>query len=106
MDLELPLQDTVLQFTLLATLALLVQLTVKRVKLPGLIGLLVLGIAVGPGALALLPREPVAALLGEVGLVYIMFLAGVEINLDVVREHKREVTVFGLLTLAVTFVLA
>jgi len=106
MDLELPLQDPVLQFTLLATLALLVQLTVERVKLPGLIGLLVLGIAVGPGALALLPREPVAALLGEVGLVYIMFLAGVEINLDVVREHKREVTVFGLLTLAVTFVLA
>ncbi len=106
MDLELPLQDPILQFTLLATLALLVQLTVERVKLPRLIGLLVLGIAVGPGALALLPREPVAVLLGEVGLVYIMFLAGVEINLDVVREHKREVTVFGLLTLAVTFVLA
>jgi Kef-type K+ transport system membrane component KefB len=106
MDLELPLQDHVLQFTLLATLALLVQLTVERARLPGLIGLLLLGIAVGPGALALLPREPVAELLGEVGLVYIMFLAGVEINLKVVREHKQEVTVFGLLTLAGTFVLA
>lgn len=106
MDLELPLQDPVLQFTLLATLALLVQLTVERIKLPGLIGLLLIGIAIGPGALALLPREPVAALLGEVGLVYIMFLAGVEINLDVVRKHKREVTVFGLLTLGVTFMCA
>jgi Kef-type K+ transport system membrane component KefB len=106
MGFELPLQDHVLQFTLLATLALLMQLAAERVKLPGLIGLLLIGIAVGPGALALLPREPVAELLGEVGLVYIMFLAGVEINLKVVRAHKQEVTVFGLLTLAVTFVLA
>lgn len=104
MILELPLREPVLQFTLLATLALMVQLAAERIRLPGLIGLLLVGIAIGPGALALLPREPVAAMLGEVGLVYIMFLAGVEINLNVVREHKREVTVFGLLTLAMTFV--
>ncbi len=106
MDLELPLRDPVLQLTVLATLALLVQLTVERARLPGLIGLLLIGMLVGPGALGVLPREPVAELLGEVGLVYIMFLAGVEINLDVVREHKREVAVFGLLTLVLTFVLA
>ncbi|MBA3575410.1 MAG: cation:proton antiporter [Pseudonocardiales bacterium] len=106
MDLELPLRDPVLQLTVLATLALLVQLTVERARLPGLIGLLLIGMVVGPGALGVLPREPVAELLGEVGLVYIMFLAGVEINLDVVREHKREVAVFGLLTLVLTFVLA
>ena len=71
------------------------QLTVERARLPGLIGLLLIGMLVGPGALGVLPREPVAELLGEVGLVYIMFLAGVEINLVVVREHKREVAVFG-----------
>ena len=95
MNFELPLQDAVLQFTVLATLALLVQLTVERVKLPGLIGLLLIGIVVGPGALAVLPREPMAELLGEVGLIYTMFLAGVEINLQVVKEHKREVAVFS-----------
>jgi Kef-type K+ transport system membrane component KefB len=106
LSVELPLHDPVLQFTALATLALLVQLTVERVKLPGLIGLLLIGMIVGPGALDVLPREPVAQLLGEVGLVYIMFLAGVEINLDVVRKHKQEVTVFGLFTLCLTFVLA
>ncbi len=104
MNFQLPLQDAVLQFTVLATLALLVQLTVERVTLPGLIGLLLvglllIGIAVGPVALAVLPREPMAELLGEVGLIYIMFLAGVEINLQVVKEHKREVAAFGLLTL-------
>jgi Kef-type K+ transport system membrane component KefB len=106
MNFQLPLQDAILQFTVLVTLALLVQLTAERVKLPGLIGLLLIGIVVGPGAMAVLPREPVAELLGEVGLVYIMFLAGVEINIQVVKEHKREVAVFGLLTLGLTFVLA
>ncbi|CAN5811498.1 hypothetical protein BH23PLA1_BH23PLA1_41190 [soil metagenome] len=106
MDFDLPLQNHILQLTVLATVALLVQLTVERIHLPGLIGLLLIGILIGPGGLAVLPREPVAELLGEVGLVYIMFLAGVEINLAVLREHKREVSLFGILSMSVTFLIA
>ncbi len=106
MDFDLPLQNHILQLTVLATVALLVQLTVERIHLPGLIGLLLIGILIGPGGLAVLPREPVAELLGKVGLVYIMFLAGVEINLAVLREHKREVSLFGILSMSVTFLIA
>lgn len=101
--LHLPLQNHVLQFTLLVTVALLVQLAAKRLHLPGLIGLLLAGILLGPGALAVLPRAPVAELMGEIGLVYIMFLAGVEINLQVLREHRREVAGFGVLSFALAF---
>jgi len=57
----------------------------------------VLGILLGPGGFDLLPREPVVDLLGHIGLVYIMFLAGLEIDLDVVREHVGETVQFGLL---------
>jgi len=106
MDFDLPLQNHILQLTVLATVALLVQLTVERIRLPGLIGLLLIGILIGPGGIAVLPREPVAELLGEVGLVYIMFLAGVEINLAVLRKHKREVGLFGILSLGFTFLIA
>lgn len=106
MGLDLPIHDPILQFTVLATVALLVQLTVERLHVPGLIGLLLIGMLIGPGALAVLPREPVAELLGQVGLVYIMFLAGAEINLAVLKERKQEVTFFGLLSLSITFVLA
>ncbi len=105
MGLNLPIHDPILQFTLLATMALLVQLTVKRFHLPGLIGLILGGMAIGPGALGILPREPVAELLGQVGLVYIMFLAGVEVDLGVIKRHKTEVAVFGLLSFGVPAIL-
>lgn len=97
MNLELPTTDVVLQLTIVVTAALIVQVTMERSRIPGIIGLLVLGMVVGPGGLAVLPDEPVVELLGSIGLLYIMFLAGLEIDLDVVRNHKAEAFGFGLL---------
>jgi Kef-type K+ transport system membrane component KefB len=97
MELTLPVTDGILQFTILVAAALAVQLTVERLHLPGIVGLLVIGMLIGPGGAGVLPREPVVALLGSVGLVYIMFLAGLEIDLDVVRRHRGEVVLFGVL---------
>ncbi|HBJ35133.1 MAG TPA: hypothetical protein DDZ51_10340 [Planctomycetaceae bacterium] len=105
MGTHLPIHDPILQFTLLTTLALLVQLTVKRLHLPGLIGLILGGMLIGPGVFGVLPREPVAELLGQVGLVYIMFLAGVEVDLEVLKKHKIEASTFGLLSFGITAVL-
>lgn len=104
MELEFPVADVILQFTILVTAALIVQLTVERMHLPGLIGLLLIGMLIGPGGVGALPREPVVELLGRVGLVYIMFMAGVEINLDVVRRHKQEAAAFGLLAFLLSIV--
>jgi len=60
---------------------------------------------IGPGAYGVMPREPVAQLLGQVGLVYIMFLAGVEVDLEVLKKHQVEAGAFGLLSYGVTAVL-
>lgn len=60
------------------------------------------GILLGPGGLAILPEEPVVELLGSVGLLFIMFLAGLEVDLQVVRRHKREAVSFGLLSFFLT----
>lgn len=97
--LTVPIEDVVVQFTLLITAALFVQLTVERLALPGLIGLLIIGAVLGPGATGILPREPVVELLGQIGLVYLLFLAGVEIDLDEAQRHGRETVVFGILAL-------
>jgi Kef-type K+ transport system membrane component KefB len=105
MDHHLPLQDPVLQFSVLVLVALVVQLTVEKARLPGLIGLLLAGIALGPDGAGVMTREPVPEMLGHVGLVYIMFLAGVEVNLKVLREHRREVAGFGMSSFALTFAL-
>lgn len=106
MGLELPLSDPILQFLLLASAALVVQLTLERLHVPGLVGLLIVGVVVGPDGFAVLPREPVVGLLGSIGLLYIMFLAGLEVDLDVVRAHKREAIGFGLAAFSVSLVLA
>jgi Kef-type K+ transport system membrane component KefB len=92
----IPITDPILQFTALVTAVLLVQLTLERVHLPGITGLLVFGMLVGPDGLGYMPREPVTAFLGSIGLVYIMFLAGLEIDLDVARQHTGEVVFLGL----------
>jgi Kef-type K+ transport system membrane component KefB len=96
-------EDQVLQFTLLVAIALAVLLLFKRLPAPGLIGLLVIGMLIGPGGAGLLPDEPVVELLGTIGLLYIMFLAGLEIDLDTVRGHKRESGTFGGLALTLSF---
>jgi Kef-type K+ transport system membrane component KefB len=99
----LPIQDPVLQFTVLVLAALLAQLTVERAHLPGLIGLLLLGVLLGPGTFHVLPREPLVDFLGHIGLVYVMFLAGLEIDLRVAREHATEAIAFGGLAFTCSF---
>jgi Kef-type K+ transport system membrane component KefB len=100
----LPIEDPVLQFTVLVLAALIAQLTVERLHLPGLLGLLVLGMLLGPGGLGVMAREPVVDFLGPIGLIYVMFLAGLEIDLDVAREHSREALSFGFLAFACSLV--
>jgi Kef-type K+ transport system membrane component KefB len=101
---EFPIEDVITQFTIVVLAALLVQLLFERTRIPGIIGLLLLGMAIGPGGAALLPTEPVVELFGSLGLLYIMFLAGAEIDLDHVRSHKREAISFGFLAFVLSFV--
>lgn len=103
MDLSLPIKEPILEFTFLVIAALAVQLTFRRLPIPALVGLLIVGMLIGPGAAQILTPDPVVELLGSVGLLYIMFLAGLEIDLDVVRHHKREAASFGALSLILPF---
>lgn len=100
---EFPIEDVILQFAVVITAALVVQLLFERTRVPGLIGLILLGMAIGPGGAGVLPEGPVVELFGSIGLLYIMFLAGVEIDLDLVRERKREALSFGGLAFVLSF---
>lgn len=103
---EFSIDDVIFQFAAVIAAALVVQLAFERTRVPGLIGLIILGMAIGPGGAALLPQEPVVELFGSIGLLYIMFIAGVEIDLDQVRERKGEAGSFGAMAFVFTFVLA
>lgn len=74
----------------------------ERARLPGIIGLLLGGYVVGSHGLTLIGAgNTTVPDLGQIGLLYLMFVAGVELDLGLLRIHRRAVIVFGLITFAV-----
>jgi Kef-type K+ transport system membrane component KefB len=100
---EFPIEAPVFEFTILVMAALVVQLAFRRLPVPALVGLLIAGMLLGPAAANILRDDMVIQLLGSIGLLYIMFLAGLEIDLDIVNRHRREAASFGVLALGLTF---
>lgn len=100
----LPVQDPVLIFAILMTIVLVAPLISGRMKLPGIIGLIVTGIVFGPHGLGVLERGSEMQLLGSVGLLYIMFLAGLELDRVQFMRHRYHGIVFGMLTFTVPLV--
>ena len=73
----------------------------QRARVPGIIGLLIGGYAIGPYGLNLIGAgNTTVPELGQLGLLYLMFVAGVELDLALVRVHRRAVIAFGLVTFA------
>jgi Na+:H+ antiporter len=78
----------------------------RRARVPGLIGLLVGGYAIGPHGLSLIGAgNNTLPDLGQLGLLYLMFVAGVEIDLNLLRRYRRSAVTFGLLTFVLPFAL-
>ena len=102
---ELPVEDPILIFALAMLVFLIAPLVLERYKLPGIIGIILVGAAVGPNGIGLLDRDDTFILLGEVGLVYLMFIAGLEIDLNQFVEYKDRSIVFGLFSFTIPQVL-
>jgi len=98
---DLPLTEPAPVFFVLGLVILLAPLIAERFRLPGVIGLVVAGVAIGPEGFGLLERTGTIAHLGGVGLLYLMFLAGLELDLEVLVDHRRSAVIFGLLTFAI-----
>ncbi len=97
----LPVVDPVLIFALAMIVFLAAPLLFGRYRLPGIVGIILVGAAIGPNALGVLERGETIVLLGEVGLIYLMFVAGLEIDLNQFFESVDRSVVFGLLSFVV-----
>jgi Na+:H+ antiporter len=94
------------EFLLVFAVLLLGPVLFRRAGIPGIIGLLVGGYAIGPHGLSLIGSgNSTLPDLGQLGLLYLMFVAGVELNLNLLRKHRRSAITFGLLTFALPFAL-
>lgn len=92
---EFPLTNPVLVFATVMLIVLLAPPLFRKLGLPGLVGLIVSGAVVGPHALGLLERGDTFELLGTVGLLYLMFTAGLSLDLNQFIQHKGRSLVFG-----------
>ena len=97
--------NPVLIFFIVLAIILLAPLILNRFKIPHVIGLIVAGLAVGPYGLHLLDRDSSFEIFGQVGLLYLMFLAGLEIDMFHLKQNVRRGLVFGLLTFFVPLLL-
>lgn len=96
-----------LELTLLYLLAAVLGVVACRsLKLPPMMGYLAVGVVIGPHALALAQNAEGVQHVGEFGVVFLMFVIGLEFNLSKLRSMRRHVFGLGLLQVALTIVLA
>ncbi len=95
---SLPFTDPVLIFALILFIILFSPMLFKKLRMPGIIGLILAGVLIGPHGLNLLLRSNAIILFGTVGILYIMFLAGLEIDLNDFKKNRNRSIVFGALT--------
>lgn len=102
---HLPVTDPILIFALVLFVILAAPLVLERVKIPHIIGLILAGVLLGENGAGVLKRDMSFELFGAVGLLYIMFLAGLQMDLTDFKKNSRKSIFFGLTTFAVPMVL-
>ena len=85
-------------FLTVMAIILLTPLILNRLKIPHVIGLIIAGVVVGPHGFNLLARDMSFEVFGQVGILYLMFLAGIEIDMYHLRKNLRKGLAFGIFT--------
>lgn len=97
-EFTLPLRNPVLIFSLILLIILLSPILLRRLKIPGIIGLIISGVLIGPHGLYILEKNSAVELFSTIGLLYIMFIAGLELDLNEFKLNRNKSLLFGFFT--------
>ena len=97
-EFELPLKNPVLIFSLILFIILLSPILLRKLNIPGIIGLIIAGVIIGPHGLNILANDSAIKLFSTIGLLYIMFIAGLELDMNEFKANKNKSLVFGFFT--------
>ena len=100
-----PITDPTLIFFVVLCIILFAPIIMGKLRIPHIIGMVLAGVVLGKYGLNILERDDSFELFGKVGLYYIMFLAGLEMDLESMKKRKGKIISFGLLTFAIPFIL-
>lgn len=104
-DFTLPLADPVLKFLLILLIILTAPLLLNKLRIPHLLGLIIAGAIIGPHGFNLVLRDSSIILSGTAGLLYIMFLAGLEIDMADFKRNSTKSLAFGMYTFLIPMIL-
>jgi len=97
-EFQLPLSSPVLIFSLILLIILFAPIALKRFNLPGIIGLILSGVIIGPKGLDIIANDSAIHLFSTIGILYIMFIAGLELDLQQFKKHRNKSLIFGAFT--------
>ncbi len=103
-EFQLPLQSPVLIFSLILFIILLAPILLKKIKVPGIIGLIIAGIIIGPQGLDIIEQDKIE-IFSTIGLLYIMFIAGLDLDLNQFKANRNKSLLFGLFTFMIPLVI-
>lgn len=104
-NLHLPITDPTWIFLLVLVIILFAPILLSRLRIPHIIGMIFAGIVVGEHGFNILERDSSFELFGKVGLYYIMFLAGLEMDMEDFKKNRTKALVFGVLTFIIPMIL-
>lgn len=104
-NLSLPIEDPVLKFLLVLIIILAAPLLLNKIKVPHLLGLIIAGAIIGPNGFNVLARDSSIVVTGTTGLLYIMFLAGLEIDMGDFKKNKWKSLGYGAYAFIFPFIL-
>jgi Kef-type K+ transport system membrane component KefB len=102
-EFTLPLSNPILVFSVILFIILLSPILFQRFKIPGIIGLIISGIIIGPYGFNIIANNSAIELFSTIGLLYIMFVAGLELNLAQFKMNKYKSLTFGVFTFIFPF---
>ena len=104
-DFSLPISDPVLKFLIILVIILISPLLLNKLKIPHLIGLIIAGAVIGEHGFNLIQRDSSIILSGTAGLLYIMFLAGLELDMNDFKKNSIRSLTFGMYTFLIPMII-
>jgi Kef-type K+ transport system membrane component KefB len=97
-EFDFPLENHILIFSLILFIILLSPILLRKLNIPGIIGLIIAGVCIGPHGFGVLEKSSAIDLFSTIGLLYIMFIAGLELDMNEFKSNRNKSLLFGLFT--------
>lgn len=100
-EFDFPLENHILIFSLILFIILLSPILLRKLNIPGIIGLIIAGVCIGPHGFGVLEKSSAIDLFSTIGLLYIMFIAGLELDMNEFKSNRNKSLWFGFFTFVI-----